>query len=54
MSRLRHLAGKLRQVIKWRAADAVFATGLGERLHRNRPGGRIIVYHGVDAAGSLE
>ncbi len=54
MSRLRRLASKLRQAIKWRASDAIFAAGLGKRLHRDRPGGRIIVYHGVDAVGSLE
>ena len=54
MSRLRRLAVKLAKIVKWRAADALFAAGLGGRLHRNRPGGRIIVYHGVDAAGSLE
>jgi peptidoglycan/xylan/chitin deacetylase (PgdA/CDA1 family) len=41
-------------MVKWRAADALFATGFGGSLHRNRPGGRIIVYHGVDAVGSLE
>jgi peptidoglycan/xylan/chitin deacetylase (PgdA/CDA1 family) len=54
VSRLRRLASKLRQAIKWRASDAIFAAGLGKRLHRDRPGGRIIVYHGVDAVGSLE
>jgi peptidoglycan/xylan/chitin deacetylase (PgdA/CDA1 family) len=54
MSRLRRLVRKLRQIVKWRTADALFAAGLGGPLHRNRPGGRIILYHGVDAAGSLE
>jgi len=54
VSRLRHLAIKLRKIVKWRTADALFTTGLGRALHRNRTGGRIIVYHGVDAVGSLE
>ncbi len=49
MSRLRHLAIKLRKIIKWRTADALFAAGLGSALHRSRPGGRIVVYHGFDS-----
>lgn len=54
VNRLRHLAIKLRKTIKWRTADALFATGLGAALHRNRPGGRILNYHGVDTIDSLE
>jgi len=54
MSRLLRITRKLRQIVKWRAADILFACGCGGSLHRNRPGGRIIVYHGVDATGSLE
>ncbi|RLE27583.1 MAG: hypothetical protein DRJ65_02395 [Acidobacteria bacterium] len=31
---------------------ARFALGLGHSLHRNRPGGRILIYHGIDRVGS--
>ena len=30
----------------------LFALGLGGNLHRNRPGRRLIIYHGIDEAGS--
>lgn len=36
------------------AYKARFATGLGRSLHRNRPGGRILIYHGIDTAGSTQ
>ncbi|MEN8165078.1 MAG: polysaccharide deacetylase family protein, partial [Acidobacteriota bacterium] len=36
------------------AYRARFALGLGRDLHRNRPGGRILIYHGIDTLGSTE
>jgi peptidoglycan/xylan/chitin deacetylase (PgdA/CDA1 family) len=34
------------------AYKARFAVGLGRSLHRNRPRGRILIYHGIDTLGS--
>ena len=36
------------------AYRARFALGLDRSLHRNRPGGRILIYHGIDTLGSTE
>lgn len=34
--------------------DALFKMGLGKSLHRNRKGGRILIFHGIDETGRTD
>lgn len=47
-----HLLFKIRQRLRWKLNDQLFSWGMGKRLLQNRPGGRILVYHGIDQKGS--
>ena len=42
---------KVRQRFRWGLADLRHRLGAGGSLLRNRPGGRILLYHGIDLAG---
>jgi peptidoglycan/xylan/chitin deacetylase (PgdA/CDA1 family) len=42
------------QKIRFATNDALFKIGMGKRFLRNRSGGRIIVYHGIDEEGNKE
>ncbi len=45
---------KLAYHARMTAYRARFAVGLGRSLHRNRAGGRILIYHGIDRVGSTQ
>ena len=42
---------KLSYHFRMRFQDFLFKVGLAAHLHRNRPGGRVIIYHGIDERG---
>ena len=50
-SLLTRLKQRARYEITMRGFDAVHGLGLGGRALRNRPGGRILLYHGLDRRG---
>ncbi len=45
---------KIRQRLSWKINDMLFALGMGKGLHRNRGGGRILIYHGIDTTGRTD
>ncbi|MBC7862478.1 MAG: hypothetical protein IAF38_05840, partial [Bacteroidia bacterium] len=44
----------LKKKVSWQATDLLFATGFKNSLLRNKPGLRILVYHGIDKAGRTD
>ncbi|MBC7875282.1 MAG: polysaccharide deacetylase family protein [Ferruginibacter sp.] len=43
---------RIKQKLRFTANDIICGLGMGNGLLKNRPGGRIIVYHGIDENGS--
>jgi peptidoglycan/xylan/chitin deacetylase (PgdA/CDA1 family) len=54
MSKLQHIVYRLRQETRFKTNTILCAIGFKNSLQKNRPGGRILIYHGVDENGTLD
>lgn len=49
-----NLATKIKQRLRWQAIDLKHKLGLNNNFDTTQPGGRILIYHGIDLSGQTE
>ena len=49
-----NLAAKIKQRLRWKAIDFKHKLGFDKNFYSTQPGGRLIIYHGIDLSGRTD